>query len=170
MPARFWRAGRLLTLFASALALPAAAEMGAASRTYPHVFAAPGLPPVPAAENGLCRKDHSGLRLTAAESVADAETRLRAALSDGGALVVTKIDGLDCAYCASALEGAFAKRRDIAAAFVDPGRGAMFLVFSPGAAPDEGAIRKIVKRSGHEIVAIDQPAEISFAPAVLIGE
>jgi len=102
----------------------------------------------------ICHKDHEGLDLAAAEPVADAETRLNAAIGDGGELIAADIDGLGCAYCAAAIEKAFSARAEIAAAYVNPRNSTLSIVTVKGQAVDDALIRKLIRRRGYDVSAI----------------
>lgn len=114
-----------------------------------------GLLKSPAAhESSICRKDHEGLDLAAAEPAADAEARLSKALDAGGDLVSVDIKDLSCAYCIAAIEKAFAARPEIAAAYVNPHSATLSFVTVKGQTLDDALIRKLIKRRGYNAGAI----------------
>jgi hypothetical protein len=108
----------------------------------------------PAFEDLLCRKDHAGLTLAAAEPESDVQARFAAALAAGGGFIEAEIIALDCAYCAHALEAAFASRPEIAAARADGRAARIRIVTRPGAVLDDREIRKIARRRGYELAEI----------------
>ncbi len=101
-----------------------------------------------------CHKNHAGLVLASAEPIADAEARIARALGEGGALIVAGIDNLDCAYCADALEMAFAARGEVAAAALNARDRTIWIVTRKDAVLDDRAIRKIANRRGAGIASI----------------
>ncbi len=114
-----------------------------------------GLSRSPAAhEEFICHKDHEGLDLAAAEPLADARTRLESAIAGGGALVNVEIEGLGCAYCAAAIEKAFAARAEVTAAYVNTHDSTLSFVEEPGDALEDRTIRKLIKRRGYGVGAI----------------
>lgn len=105
--------------------------------------------------HAICIKDHARLRLAAAERPDARRARLAAAHEAGGGFVLVHVEGLDCPWCAAAIEKAFASRDEIAVAAVDPRAGTITLVAKPGAAIADRTIRKIVRRRGHEVASIE---------------
>lgn len=105
-------------------------------------------------ESSICRKDHQGLDLVAAEPLANAETRLTAAIDAGGDLISVEVEGLSCAYCVGAIEKAFSARAEIAAAYVNPHTSTLTVVTENGQSIDDAVIRKLIKRRGYGAGAI----------------
>jgi hypothetical protein len=108
--------------------------------------------------NFQCHKDHAGLNLEPAETLEDAEARLAAAVKDGGSLVVVTVKDLDCAFCAAAIEDAFADREEVAAAYVNIRDQSVSIVVRQDEDLSDKTIRKIIKRRGIGVVAIDRNA------------
>lgn len=123
-----------------------------------------GISKSPAAEHQefICHKDHAGLSLAAAEPLASAEARLRAAIAEGGGFVVVDIEDLECAYCAAAIERAFSARPEIAAAYVNTRNGSLSFVTEQGEALEDGVIRKLIKRRGYSVAAIRRDASLEL--------
>lgn len=114
----------------------------------------------------ICHKDHAGLSLAAAEPAASANTRLRAAIAEGGDFVVVDIEGLECAYCAAAIEKAFAAKPEVAAAYVNTRIGSLSFVTERSEALEDGVIRKLINRRGYAVADIRRDASLDLlAPA-----
>ncbi len=127
-----------------------------------------GISKSPAAEHQefICHKDHAGLDLTAAESLVSANARLGAAIAEGGKFVVVDIEGLECAYCAAAIEKAFSARPEVAAAYANTRSGSLSFVTEKGEELEDGVIRKLIKRRGYGVAAIRRDASPDIlAPA-----
>ncbi|OFW99676.1 MAG: hypothetical protein A3E78_02465 [Alphaproteobacteria bacterium RIFCSPHIGHO2_12_FULL_63_12] len=115
-------------------------------------------------EISICRKDHEGLDLAAAEPIADAETRLKAALEAGGDFVSVDVADLSCAYCMAAIEKSFAAREEVAAAYLNPHNSTLSFVTEKGRSLDDELIRKLIKRRGYGVAAIRRGDFVSPAP------
>ncbi len=108
--------------------------------------------------NFQCHKDHAGLNLGPAEPLDVANARIAAAIDAGGSLVLVAVKGLECAFCAAAIEEAFADRNEVAAAFVNIRAQTISIVVRNGEGISDKTIRKIIKRRGIDVVAIDRNA------------
>jgi hypothetical protein len=108
--------------------------------------------------NFQCHKDHAGLNLEPAEPVDVANARIAAAIDDGGSLVLVSVKDLECAFCAAAIEEAFADRNEVAAAYVNIRAQTISIVVRNGEGISDKTIRKIIKRRGIDVVAIDRDA------------
>lgn len=108
--------------------------------------------------NFQCHKDHAGLNLEPAEPLDVANARIAAAIDEGGSLVLVAIKDLECAFCAAAIEEAFADRNEVDAAFVNIRAQTISIVVRNGEDISDKTIRKIIKRRGIEVVAIDRDA------------
>ncbi|MEK7265380.1 MAG: hypothetical protein AAB227_04690 [Pseudomonadota bacterium] len=105
-------------------------------------------------EPAICRKDHEGLDLVAAEPVADATDRLNAAIEAGGDLVTVEIEELSCAYCIAAIEKAFSARAEVAAAYLNPHTATLSFVTVKDHSLEDALIHKLIKRRGYNSGAI----------------
>ncbi len=135
----------------------AAADHDRTALAYPHARRSPAfqLAETPTDRSpDRCVKDHSGLALAPALSAEAANAKLAAALTDGGEIIVTEIDGLDCPYCAAALEKDLLDRREVEAAVVDLRAQTISFVTRPGADVDDQLLRKLLKRQGHHALSI----------------
>lgn len=106
-------------------------------------------------ERAICHKDHTGLSLAAAESVSEGEARIASAAA-GGALLSIAVEGLDCPYCAAALEEAFLSRKGVVAAFVNLRTQTLLLAVDIDADIGDRQIRKIIDRRGHHVGSIER--------------
>lgn len=168
------RAIWIFGIVAGAALLPAqAGAEGFAGRRIQHdddhgIYAIAQVAPV----NSICHKDHTGLALAPTESFADARARLLAAAQDtngGGEIISVEISDLDCAYCAAAIENAFATKSAFAGAFYDRKSERLYLVTRGDQSVDEAMIEKLVRRRGFSIGEIRHATELSTAidaPAV----
>lgn len=146
---------------AAGVAFAAAEPSFSVSRLEPPagIFSSPA-----AHETSICRKDHEGLDLAAAEPVADAATRLKAALDAGGDFVSVDVEDLSCAYCMAAIEKSFAARVEVAAAYLNPHNSTLSIVTEKGRSVDDDLIRKLIKRRGYGVAAIRRGDFVSPAP------
>lgn len=149
-----------IVLAAAILGALATAASAQDRARFPYPYAADGTinhhsrPAVSPADDFQCHKNHAGLALASAESAAQVEARLNEALAGGGALIVAEIDDIDCAFCAAAVERAFASRPGVAAAAVNVREATISIVMRPDAAIADASIRKIVKHRGYEVAGI----------------
>lgn len=108
--------------------------------------------------NFQCHKDHAGLNLEPVEPVDAAKARLAAAVEDGGSIVLVFVKDLECAFCAAAIERAFAGRKEVAAAYVNIRTQTISIAVRNGEEISDKTIRKIIKRRGVDVVVIDRDA------------
>ena len=155
----------LAAAFAVMTGAAAFANQDHAMSSHPHAHQESAMSKLPApADGAICHKDHAGLDLAAAETTAGATARLFGALDDGGALVVASIEGLSCAFCADAIEEAFAERKEVSAAFVNTRDGTISIAVKAGAELDDKTIRKLIKRRGYGVGEIRHNAVHAGAP------
>lgn len=83
-----------------------------------------------------------------------AEAALRSAVADGGELIVVDVLGVVCDFCATAMNKTFAKRKEVAATYVDLDKKTLSIVTKPGATLDDKTIDKLVKKSGYKLSGV----------------
>lgn len=148
----------LIIGFGAALfAIGAAADQDQTALPHPHAQRTPAFEVAEIqAEHSSdrCVKDHSGLALAPALTSEEANAKLAGALADGGDIIVAQIDGLDCPYCAAALEKDLVDRREVETAVVDLRAQTVTIVTTPDGKVDDALLRKLVKRQGHHALSI----------------
>lgn len=162
-------------LSAALFAIGAAADQDQTALAHPHAQRSAAFQVAETPADRLpdrCVKDHSGLALAPVLSAEEAHARLAAALADGGEITIAEIDGLECPYCAAALEKDLLDRREIEAAVVDLRAQTISFVTKPGASIDDSLLRKYLKRQGHHALSIRRAGsmaavseEVSAPPA-----
>jgi hypothetical protein len=89
-----------------------------------------------------------------AQAAHKAEIALRAAVADGGELIVVDVLGVVCDFCATAMNKTFAKRKEVATTYVDLDTKTLSIVTKPGATLDDKTIDKLVKKSGYKLSGV----------------
>jgi hypothetical protein len=101
---------------------------------------------------------HQGKALDAAakdeQAAHKTDAALRSAVADGGELIVVDVLGVVCDFCATAMNKTFAKRKEVAATYVDLDKKSLSIVTKPGAALDDKTIDKLVKKSGYKLSGV----------------
>lgn len=99
----------------------------------------------------------AALSLTAAPALAAPETPAAMAASKGE-FVTAHVNGLVCDFCAQSIQKLFGKEAAVSNVHVDLGKGEVHIAMKPGQTMDDGAIEKLIRKSGYSLVRLEREA------------
>ncbi|GGG96523.1 hypothetical protein GCM10007420_10260 [Glycocaulis albus] len=85
---------------------------------------------------------------------------MRAALDEGGSLVVVDVLGAVCDFCALAMTRTFERRDEVAAATVDLDAKTLTFVVHEGRTLDDATITDLIRRAGYQANGITRPEAV----------
>ena len=88
------------------------------------------------------------------------QPELIAAYEAGGDVIVAKVLGVVCDFCAQAMKKTFGRREDFAAVYVDLDAKTLNLVLNPGYEISDDQLAKAVKKSGYKIKNVQRGAAL----------
>ncbi|MBK8197817.1 MAG: heavy-metal-associated domain-containing protein [Acidobacteria bacterium] len=75
-----------------------------------------------------------------------------------GEILVAKVNGLVCDFCAQSIRKTFGKEDAVQKVYVNLDKGEVRIDLKPGKSMDDAAIEKLIRKSGYSLVSIDRNA------------
>lgn len=91
-----------------------------------------------------------------AESHAPQTEEIAAAIAEGGSLIVARVNGMVCDFCATAMTRTFGRRDEVAAVHVNLDDKTLQLVIRESQTISDETITDLVRRSGYELTEISR--------------
>lgn len=73
-----------------------------------------------------------------------------------GEILVAKVNGLVCDFCAQSIRKTFGKEDAVQKVHVDLSKGEVRVDLKPGKSMDDAVIEKLIRKSGYSLVSIDR--------------
>lgn len=75
-----------------------------------------------------------------------------------GEFVTAHVNGLVCDFCAQSIQKVFKKEAAVKGVHVDLDSGEIHISMNPGQTMDDGAIEKLIRKSGYSLTSIEREA------------
>lgn len=72
---------------------------------------------------------------------------------EGAPMIVAKVNGLVCDFCAQALRKVFKKEEAVESLSVDLDAGEVRIILKPGMVLDDETVKKLIRKSGYSLVS-----------------
>ncbi len=75
-----------------------------------------------------------------------------------GEIIVAKVNGLVCDFCAQSIRKIVGKEDAVQKVYVNLDEGQVRIDFKPGKSLDDEAIEKLIRKAGYSLVSVDRNA------------